>query len=212
MHAPIITAVALSIALLLGMSSQAAEMKCGSGKCGTAPKHFAHEDTAPDVKRRRVDVDIPNVTQLRADGARVKFADEINDGRPVVLNFVFTTCTAICPISSSTFMQFQHKLGKDIDKVHLVSVSIDPEQDTPAVLRDYAKKYRAAPGWDHYTGTADASVAIQNAFNVYRGDKMSHDPVTFVRIAPGKPWLRIDGFTTASALLTDYQKQLAANN
>ncbi len=209
-----LTSIALALTLSLGASAALAMEKCGSGKCGMDGRGDKKPMVMPqqDVKFTNVDISLPNVTQVRADGSKVKFADDINDGRPVMLNFIFTTCKAICPISSSTFKQVQHKLGKDHDQVHLVSVSIDPEQDTPAVLRDYAKRYHAAAGWDYYTGSADASIAIQSAFNVYRGDKMSHDPVTFVRIAPGKPWVRIDGFTSADALLNDYHKQLAANN
>jgi protein SCO1 len=153
---------------------------------------------------------LPRLGVVREDGKRVTFPDEIDDGRPVVLNFIYTTCTAICPISSSIFEQFQGKLGADRERVHLVSISIDPEQDTPARLREYAQRFAAGPGWNHYTGSADASLAIQNAFDVYRGDKMRHDPVTLVRVAPGKPWLRIDGFTTADDLLRRYREQLAA--
>lgn len=209
-----LTGVALALALAMASNVTLATDKCGSGKCGMDGHGDKKSMAVPqqNVKMTNVDVRLPNVVQLRADGSKVKFADAIDDGRPVMLNFIFTTCKAICPISSSTFMQLQNKLGKENDRLHLVSVSIDPEQDTPARLRDYATRYHAAAGWDYYTGTADASIAIQSAFNVYRGDKMSHDPVTFVRIAPGKPWLRIDGFTSADVLLNSYHKQLAANN
>ena len=126
------------------------------------------------------------------------------------MNFIYTTCTGICPISSSLFQQLQKKLGKEVEKVHLVSVSIDPEEDTPPKLREYAKRYKAGPTWNHYTGTVEASISIQNAFNVNRGNKMSHDPVTFVRAAPGKPWRRIDGFPSSDELLHDYQEMTAA--
>jgi protein SCO1/2 len=204
------TLVAIALSLAIAANQSVAEMKCGSDM--DMGDHKAMKMVQADVTHKTVTVDIPDVVQIRPDGKKVKFVDEINDGRPVVLNFIFTTCTAICPISSSIFMQLQHKLGKNIDKVHLVSISIDPEQDTPRVLRDYSKKYHAGANWDFYTGTANNSIAIQEAFNVYRGDKMSHDPVTFVRTAPGKTWMRIDGFTTANALLQDYHKQLAANN
>ena len=74
------------------------------------------------------------------------------------------------------------------------------------MLRTYAKKYHAGPGWNHYTGTIEASVATQKAFEVYKGDKMNHDPVTLMRIAPGKPWVRIDGFATADDLLRTFKR------
>jgi len=52
----------------------------------------------------------------------------------VLLNFIFTTCSSICPLMSRTLEEFQRKLGSEAARVHLMSISIDPEQDTPARL------------------------------------------------------------------------------
>jgi protein SCO1 len=160
----------------------------------------------PPISGAAVHYTVPAVQLVREDGKVVSLTDEMNDGRPVVLNFIFTTCSSICPLTSQVFAQFQQRLGADSGHVHLMSISVDPEEDTPARLREYAHKFHAGPGWHHYTGTMEASLAAQRAFNVWRGDKMSHTPVTFVRIAPGDPWLRIDGFVTADELLQRYQK------
>jgi protein SCO1/2 len=84
---------------------------------------------------------------------------------------------------------------------------VDPEEDTPARLRAYARQYSAGPEWQHYTGTVAASLAAQRAFDVYRGDKMGHTPVTLVRTAPGAPWIRLDGFATAEVLLKEVRGQ-----
>jgi protein SCO1/2 len=167
----------------------------------------APEDAAPTRSLRTYAV--PSVKLVRDDGKVVSLRDEMNDGRPIVLNFIFTTCSSICPVMSSIFSQFEHRLGTEADKVHLMSISIDPEQDTPARLREYAKKFNAGEDWQHYTGTVDASIACQRAFDVYRGGKMSHNAVTLMRAAPGKPWLRIEGFVTADDLVRDYRKLLA---
>jgi protein SCO1/2 len=152
---------------------------------------------------------IPGVRLTREDGKEVSLGAEIDDGRPVVLNFIFTTCSSICPLMSQTFSQFDHKLGAERARVHLMSISIDPEEDTVARLREYAKKFQAGPEWQHYTGTVEASIAAQRAFNVWRGGKMSHAPITFLRAAPGAPWLRIDGFVTPDELLREYQRLLS---
>jgi len=149
---------------------------------------------------------LPKIKLVRDDGKAVLLADELNDGRAVVINFIYTSCTQICPVTSHTFLQLQGKLGKDRDKVHLISISIDPEQDTPAVLREYAKRFEAGTGWNFYTGTTEASIATQRAFEVFRGDKMNHAPVTLLRAAPGKPWVRIDGFASADDLLSKYKE------
>ena len=156
-----------------------------------------------DVRRSLAEYPIPEVTLVREDGKSVNLAAELNDGRPVVLNFVYTSCTTICPMSSQVFEQFQDDLGGAREAVHLMSISIDPEQDTPARLREYAGRFHALKGWDHYSGTLAASLAVQKAFNAYRGDKMSHVPLTLVRGAPGKPWVRFDGFARADDLLAE---------
>ncbi len=143
---------------------------------------------------------VPDIKLVRADGKTVSLPEELNDGRPVVMSFIFTTCTTICPLSSQTFERLQSLLGKDRNRVHMVSISIDPEEDTPARLTAYAKKYKAGPGWSFYTGTVQASLAAQRAFGAYRGDKMDHTPLTLILPAPGKPWIRIDGFATPEEL------------
>jgi protein SCO1/2 len=102
------------------------------------------------------------------------------------------------------FSQLQERLGADRGKVHMVSISIDPEQDTPPRLRKYARKFSAGPQWQHYTGSVAASVAVQKALDAHRGDKMSHDPLTLMRLASGKPWVRIDGFANGADLAEQY--------
>ena len=102
-----------------------------------------------------------------------------------------------------TTSELQTKLGAARNSVHLMSITIDPEHDSPSRLRDYASKFGAGPERQHYTGTLAASQAAQQAFDVYRGDKMDHAPATLVRTAPGARWARIDGFATADQLLAE---------
>jgi protein SCO1/2 len=179
---------------------------------------FTHEPSgmAPETQpsqaatRSTVQYSVPRVTLVRDDGKSVSLPQEMNDGRPVLLNFIFTSCGSICPLMSQIFADFQRKLGADAQHVHLMSISTDPEQDTPARLTEYAHRFDAGPEWRHYTGTLDASLAAQRAFDVYRGDKMSHTPVTLLRAAPDQPWRRIDGFVTPDELLHEYRQLLAS--
>ena len=172
--------------------------------------HEPAEEQSPSRTAARVisasrDYHVPEVQLVREDGRGVSLRTEMNDGRPVVLNFIFTSCSSVCPLMSQILAQFQEKLGGDRDKVHLMSISIDPEEDTPARLREYARKFHAGPEWQHYTGTMEASLAVQQAFGVYRGDKMSHAVVTLLRAAPGQPWSRIEGLVTPEELLVEYR-------
>jgi len=171
--------------------------------------HHAMPSTQDGYVRTQASYTIPDVKLLDADGAGVSLRSELDD-KPVILNFIFTSCGAICPVMSATFSQVQTALGPERDTVHMVSISIDPEQDTPAALKAYAGKYDAGPQWQLLTGSLDDSIAVQRAFDVYRGDKMNHQPATFLRAGPGQPWVRLDGFASAADILREY-RQLGAN-
>ena len=146
---------------------------------------------------------VPDVSLVRQDGKRVAFRRELDDGRPVVLAFIFTSCTAICPAISQTLARFQSLSDGAGQHAHIMSVTIDPEQDTPAELRNYAAHFHAGPSWQHYTGDSDDIVAVQRAFGVYAGDKMNHASVYFLRPAAGAPWVRLDGMVPAGRLVQE---------
>jgi protein SCO1/2 len=163
---------------------------------------------ASEVDRDSVSYVIPDVAVIRQDGKKLSFSEELNDGRPVLLNFVFVSCSAICPMLSHVFSKVQAKLAKDGQKVHLISISIDPESDTPEKLTTYAKKFGASSAWDYYSGTREISIAIQKAFNVFKGDKMNHGSVVFIRAKPGKSWLRLEGIMSPDLILSEYRKMI----
>jgi protein SCO1/2 len=163
---------------------------------------------ASEYTRAIVNYDVPDVAVVRQDEKKLSFIKELDDGRPVILNFIFASCSAICPMLSHVFSRVQAKLDKDSQKVHLVSISIDPENDTPEKLTDYAKKFGAGPNWNYYTSTREGSILIQKAFNAYRGDKMNHTSVIFMRAAPGKPWLRLEGFVSPDAVVREYSNMI----
>jgi protein SCO1/2 len=173
--------------------------------------HHAQQGAAPvRMLAKPFDYKLPAVKLVRADGKTVELAAELADSRPVMLNFVFTTCTAICPLMSFIFADVQQRLGPDGAKLHMVSISIDPEQDTPARLREFAARYKAGPGWDFYTGTAAASISVQKALNAYRGDKMNHEPLTLLRKGPDQPWIRVEGLASPEELMTAVRPLMAA--
>jgi protein SCO1/2 len=149
---------------------------------------------------------LPEATLIDAGRGEVRVRDALAGEGPLFVNFIFTSCTAICPVMSATFAQLQQLLVKEQAPARLVSISIDPEHDTVARLREYAQRLDARPGWHFLTGSAADSLAVQRAFDVYRGDKMGHDPVTFMRLSPSQPWLRLDGFASAAQILDEYHR------
>lgn len=172
----------------------------------------AHENhiVAAGTRRSLADYTLPQATLMRDDGRRVQLASEIDDGRLVMLNFVFTTCTAICPVTSQVFAEAQTRLAAQLPRLHMMSISIDPENDTPQQLREYARRFSAGAQWQHYTSTHATSVAVQKAFGTYRGDKMNHQPVTLLRRAAGQRWIRLEGFVSPSELAAEVRTLLAA--
>lgn len=169
-------------------------------------RHF-HE-VATDVERTEEKYTIPDVTMLNQDGQRVSIHEILDTDKPVMLNFIFTSCTAICPAMSATFASVQKKLGKDSDKLRMISVSIDPEYDTPDALNAYAKRFNAGPQWQFLTGNLDDSLTIQKAFNADRGDKMNHAPMTLLRDTRDSQWIRFEGFSKADDLANEVRGML----
>ena len=153
---------------------------------------------------------IPDLKLVDMNGAAVSLRERLEGNEPVMLNFIYTTCTAVCPVMSATFYHVQNQLGAESSKLRMISISIDPENDTPAKLREYAARYKAGPQWTMLTGSAESSMAVQRAFGTFRGDKMNHAPATFIRTGGAdKPWLRLDGFASAPDIINEY-RQLAS--
>ena len=174
-----------------------------------AHKHHAMPSEKASYVRKVASYTIPDVKLLDPNRAGVPLRARLAE-KPVILNFIFTSCGAICPVMSETFSQVQAGLGTERDAVRMVSISIDPEHDTPEALKIYAKRYGAGPQWQMLTGSLANSIAVQRAFDVYRGDIMGHTPVTFLRARAGEPWVRLDGFASAADILREY-RQLTAN-
>ncbi len=187
----------LALALLLG---------AGARNAGAADAH-AHHHAAPrgDIREVEATYTVPDVPVIDHRERRSALPPALRDGRPVLLNFVYTSCQAVCPVMTQIFAEVQAQLGAGRERVHMASISIDPEYDTPARLARYAREHEAGPQWDFFTGTLAASMAIQRAFDVYRGDKMNHAPATFLRTATGTRWLRLDGFASPAAIVAAHR-------
>ena len=156
--------------------------------------------------RTLVAYDLPQVELIDMHGRRVRLESVLGGPGPVMLQFIFTTCPGVCPVLSAIFSATQQALGDDLQDVRLVSISIDPEHDTPARLRSYAEQFRAAPQWRLLTGSLEDVVRVQKAFDAYRGNKMRHRPTTYLRLAPEDRWLRLDGFPSARELVAEYRR------
>ncbi len=149
---------------------------------------------------------LPDVTLINQEGKNVRIRSLLETGKPVIVDFIYGTCTTICPVLSACYTNLQNKLGANSGKVHLVSISIDPENDSPRVMREYLKRYRAKPGWDFLTGSRKDIDAVMKGFDAYIPNKMSHYAVTFIHMPQEKSWIRINGITSTSEFIEEIKK------
>lgn len=200
----------LILVSVLGIQGNAADLsavKPETVQSGGDP-HAGHRDMlkkSTRYQRSNHAYSVPEVHLINMSGESVSLQSTLDREKPVILTFIFTSCTTICPILTATLAQADTELRKQPTAPRIVAVSIDPEYDTPQRLRDYSKSYRAGPEWDFMTGDTESIVAVQRAFDVYRGNKMNHMPVTLLK-GSGDQWLRLEGFTTAADLVREYKK------
>ncbi len=168
--------------------------------------HKAMMKNTSSFKRSIQKYRIPKLTLLDKMGIKTPTSELFNKDKTQMVNFIFTTCNTICPVLSGTFSQLDKdivKLDKDIE---LISITIDPEFDTPKVLKDYGKKFKSSDKWKFFTGSREDIVTLQTAFNAYRGSKMNHEPITLLRKANTEKWTRIDGFASAKDLINEIKE------
>jgi protein SCO1/2 len=160
-------------------------------------------DAGPRFTRTEVELEIPAVTLINQDGDTVDFQAQLLTDKPVFVDFIFATCTTICPVLSAGYSNIQRKLDDSQDRVHLVSITIDPEHDGPEELATYLQRYRAQPGWDFLTGTREDIDLVMKAFDAFVPDKMSHRPLMFIRSPNNGKWVRLYGFAGSADLLKE---------
>lgn len=163
---------------------------------------------AQPYQRSLISYQIPDVTLRNQQDQPVALIDYLQSDKPLLLEFIFTSCTTLCPSMSIKYANLQQRLGEQSAQVQLVSISIDPETDTPAVLRDYLQRYRAKPGWDFLTGEPQAIRQVMAAFNVSPSDMITQQAAILLRPPQGDLWVRIDGQLSNAALMREYQQLL----
>jgi protein SCO1/2 len=159
-----------------------------------------------EIKRSIETYTVPDVTLVNQNGAKVNLKALLESGEPVILDFIFGTCTTICPVLSAGYANLQTKLPVEAARIHLVSISIDPENDTPKVMRDYLKRYRAKPGWDFLTGKREDIDKAMRAFGAYIPNKMAHYPLTLIRDRKTGKWIRLFGLMSSSEFMDECKK------
>jgi len=149
---------------------------------------------------------IPNVMLLNQDGKKVNLKELVDSGKPVIFDFIYTTCTTICPVLSATFTSLRKELGANADKVQLISISIDPENDRPERMKKYLSPFKAGKGLDFLTGSREDINSVLKSLDAALVDKMSHEPLYIMHAPHSDDWVRIKGLLSKGDLLRELNK------
>ena len=150
---------------------------------------------------------VPDVPVVDQDGQPRRFFTDLIKNKVVVINFIFTRCTTICPPSGATFAKLQHSLSSEMGKdIFLVSVSIDPANDTPQRLREWGEKFGAGPGWTLVTGSPSEIKRLQQGFGVDTASPQDHSPVVIIGNEKKSQWKKIYGLGSAGLLIKVIQE------
>jgi protein SCO1/2 len=171
--------------------------------CAPSPKPPAASSAVPSIapseaaaSRPELDVDV-----IDQDGRALRFGRDVVGDRTVVVQFVYTHCSAVCPVQGDRFKGLQRLLGERLDRdVRLVSISLDPENDTPAALKAWSARFGARPGWVLLTGAPEKIAALTTAIVGAPLGREMHSPFLLVGDARS-PWKRAFGLAPPQELL-----------
>ena len=171
-------------------------------KCGMDLRLAKHDEAAhleqPDADTSKINV--PDVELLDQNGRKIHFYTDLVKGRTVVINFIFTTCTTICPPLGATFARVQKELGARRD-VRFISISVDPATDTPERLKSWGAKFRAGENWTLVTGDKPKVDELLRALGASSARREDHSPTVLIGNDTHGTWTRTYGLAKTSQII-----------
>jgi len=150
----------------------------------------------------------PNIPLVTHEGKPVRFFDDLIKGKVVAINFIYTSCPDVCPLETAMLREVQEILGDQVGRdVFMYSITIDPERDTPEVLKKYAEKFEVGPGWLFLTGKKDDITLLRKKLGLYSeakgGDKLEAHSVSGImgNQSTGR-WMRMSPFENPHVMAT----------
>ena len=185
--------------------------KCGMtlrAKSKATPGVATEDAAAPSTTEKPAEniptgLRIPtDVTVQDQNGRKLNFYTDLVKGKTVIINFIFTTCTTICPPLTATFRRVQQELGEHVGRdVHMISISVDPTIDVPERLKEFSAQFKAGPGWTFVTGSRPEIDSLLKALGAAVADKNDHTPMILIGNDAANYWTRTYGLAPASTLV-----------
>jgi len=161
--------------------------------------HDHHHDPGAAASVQQGKPSIPDLLLVDQDGEKVRFYSELVKGKVVAINFIFTTCTTICPPLGATFGRIQELLGERMGSdLQLISISIDPAVDTPRRLKAWSDKFHRKAGWTLVTGPKPDVDTLLSALQSEASGKADHTPMVLIGNDATGTWTRAYGLGGAS--------------
>lgn len=165
---------------------------------------------APDFRQAGLNY-FTDVELVDQNGEKVRFYTDLLAGKVVIINSFFATCNGSCPVMSGTFRKIQAALGNRLGRdVHLISISVDPETDTPEQLRKFAKAASAGPGWHFLTGDKKNVNQALYKLGLLTDTREGHTAVVLIGNEPKGVWKKAFGLAAADEVVRLVQEVVAA--
>lgn len=155
-------------------------------------------------------MNIPDVELLDQNGRKIHFYTDLVKGKTVVINFIFTTCTTICPPLGATFARVQKELGQS--DVRFISVSVDPVTDTPERLKAWGAKFHAGDSWTFVTGDKPQVDELLRALGASTARREDHSPSILIGNDATGTWTRSYGLSKVSQIIEAINKVQSATH
>ena len=167
------------------------------------PASMSKADSGPNTPERSpAEKYFSDVELINQDGQKVRFYTDVLKNKVVVVNTFFTTCTSICPPMNRNFEKIQEALGDRLGKdAFLVSISVDPETDTPPRLKEYSRRFHARPGWMFLTGKKENVDWALYKLGQYVETKDNHTSIFIIGNEPKGLWKKAMGLAKAEELI-----------
>jgi cytochrome oxidase Cu insertion factor (SCO1/SenC/PrrC family) len=143
---------------------------------------------------------VPDIEVVNQDGRHVRFNSQVIDGRIAIVTGFFTTCSSMCPITQEKLSQVAKLLGSRLGKdVVIVSVSVDPQNDTPARMKDWGEKFHIGPGWALLSGNPAEVDTLLKSLGLAVPLPQRHQSALMVG-STASGWVRVSSWTSAEKL------------
>jgi protein SCO1/2 len=167
--------------------------------CLLATFHVAAQTNRKIILHDR-ELTIPDLVLVDQDGKSVRFYTDLLKGKTFALSFFYTDCTYICTRQGELFSSLQKRLASRLGKdAFIISVTMNPQTDTPAKLKRWASKYGRRPGWTLVTGRVDDVEKLLRLFTgEMAGPKEIHSGLIYIADDMSGRWSYIHDLTPAA--------------